>query len=206
MLQQIELPNLIDAPPLSREAQALLVEAERRIDEFIHRRERPLIHNFVPSDFRSVDAHLRWIVERQLAAGRAFCEWGSGYGVVTLLAALHEFDACGIEVEAELVEEARQLAEDFDIPAQFAHGSLIPEGGERVAKYLEDVANIDIDSHDGYDELGLDVDDFDLFFAFPWPGEERFWEQLFDKYAADGALLLTYHGVEDFRLQRRTAR
>ena len=45
--------------------------------------------------------------------------------------------------------------------------------------------------------------DFDLFFTFPWPGEHEFFETIFDRFAADGAMLLTYQGIERLRLQRR---
>ncbi len=206
MLTPIELPDFLNAPPPSPKAVSLLVEADRRIDEFIHRRRGPLIHGFVPSDFRMVDACLEWIVQRQLASGHAFCEWGSGFGVITLLAALHDFDACGIEVEADLVEQACSLAEDFDIVAQFGHGSAIPPGKSRLERYLVEQSLVDTDSPDAYDELGLEIDDFDIVFVFPWPGEEPFWEKLFDQCAADGALLLTYHGLNDLRLQRRVSR
>ena len=140
---------------------------------------------FVPCDFRGANACLEWIVQHQLSAGQAFCEWGSGYGVVTMLAALHEFDACGIEVEAELVEEARQLAQDMEIPVQFVQGSLIPEGADKLVESLGVLTYLDTDSRDAYDELGLEISDFDLIFSFPWPGEERFWERLFNRCAAD---------------------
>jgi hypothetical protein len=203
MLTPIELPDFSIAAPPSSKAMSLLREADRRIDDFIHHRRGPLIHGFVPSDFRMVDACLRWIVERQLAPGHAFCEWGSGFGVITLLAALHDFDACGIEVEEELVEQARLLAEDFDITAQFGHGSAIPPGKSKLEKYLVEQSLVDTDTPDAYDELGLEIDDFDLIFVFPWPGEEAFWENLFNQCASDGALLMTYHGVNDLRLQRR---
>lgn len=206
MLIPLELPDFSVAPPPSPAAQRLLFEADQRIDDFVHRRRGPLIHGFVPSDYRMVDACLRWIVERQLATGHAFCEWGSGFGVITLLASLHDFDACGVEVEGELVARARQLAEDCDIAAQFCEGSAIPPGKSRLEKYLVEQSLVDTDTPAAYDELGLEIDDFDLIFVFPWPGEEAFWEKLFDQCAADGALLLTYHGINDLKLQRRVSR
>ena len=46
-------------------------------------------------------------------------------------------------------------------------------------------------------------DDFDVIFAYPWPGEEDVIMQLFDRYAAVGALLLTYHGIEELRIRRK---
>ncbi|MCA9154284.1 MAG: hypothetical protein R3C99_10575 [Pirellulaceae bacterium] len=202
MLRRIELPDVADLPQPSPEADRLIAEANRRIEHFSFVRQGPLIPNFVACDFASVNSALAWIAARQLAPGRAFCEWGSGFGVVTLLAALHEFDACGIEVEATLIDEARRLADDFNIAADFAHGSAIPPNGQDLIEYAEDVAHIDTDSFSGYDQLGLEIDDFDLYFAFPWPGERAFWESLFDHYAAAGALLLTFEGREDMRLCR----
>jgi hypothetical protein len=59
------------------------------------------------------------------------------------------------------------------------------------------------DSDTTYEDLGLDVDDFDLIFAFPWPNDEELTEQLFDRFAANGALLLTYHQPEAIRLRRK---
>jgi hypothetical protein len=206
MLHSIELPDLSAALPPSAEVEALLDEADRRILDFMCGQTGRLIHSFVPSDYRAVNAHLRWIVQQRLAAGGAFCEWGSGFGVVTMLAALHEFDACGIEVEAELVEHARLLAEDRNIPVQFAQGSLIPAGKNRLVRQSFDAMHLDIDSPAGYDELGMDVEDFDLFYVFPWPEEKALCDNLFDRCAADGALLLTYHGIEDFRLQRKVSK
>jgi hypothetical protein len=55
--------------------------------------------------------------------------------------------------------------------------------------------------------MGLDINDFDMVFAYPWPGEQHVIERLFDRFAADGALLMTYNGTEGVRLfRRRTAR
>ena len=158
MLSRIELPDFYDAQPPSPEAARLILEAHERIDWFLHS-HKPPIHNFVACDFRTVNACLRWITEGQLTAGRAFCEWGAGFGVVTMLAALLEYDAVGIEVEPVLVDEARSLADDLEIAAQFATGSLIPAGGEDLVSFVDDITHIDTDSPDAYDEVGLEVDE-----------------------------------------------
>jgi len=52
-----------------------------------------------------------------------------------------------------------------------------------------------------YEDLGLDVDDFGLIFAYPWPGDEQVLEDLFDQYAATDSVLLTFHGIEDLKVQ-----
>lgn len=204
MLQDIAVPETLAFARPGPAALRLIHEADERIDRFT-RCHRPSIENFVVCDFPLVNAALRWIVEENLLCGESFCEWGSGFGVVTLLAALHQLDACGIEVEQALVRESEQLAEDLEIPARFAQGSFIPAGGIDLVKFQEDIGHIDTDSPSGYDELDLDIPDFDLFFAFPWPGEHRLWETIFDQFASDGALLLTYQGIEQLRLQRHLA-
>ncbi len=48
--------------------------------------------------------------------------------------------------------------------------------------------------------MGLDPDDFDVVFAYPWPGEECLIASLFEKYAAEGALLLMYDQFNSVRL------
>lgn len=202
-LSTIEMPDLMDSPPPTpaRVAELLRV-ADGRIDRFVNREGRR-IHGFVASDYMAAFSALQWIQDNGLLSGHAFCEWGCGFGVVTMLAALAGMDACGIEVEGELIDCAEKLADDLEIPCQFAVGSLIPDGADRLVEFVEDVAHIDTDSPGAYDELGLDVDDFDLIYVYPWPGEERYLEDIFEHYAAKGALLLTYHGIEDLRLQRK---
>ena len=44
-------------------------------------------------------------------------------------------------------------------------------------------------SDHAYDELGLDVSDFDLVFAYPWPDEQAVTAALFDRFAGPGAVL-----------------
>src|SRR5207248_1398205 len=109
---------------LPGDVRAFLREADRRVERFLRDGRVPA---FVPSDFGRAYLTLRAAADAGLAGG-LFCEWGSGVGVVACLAALLDFDACGIEVEAELVDAARRLADDFGLPVEFAHGSFIPAG------------------------------------------------------------------------------
>ncbi|MCK6459507.1 MAG: hypothetical protein L6Q95_06390 [Planctomycetes bacterium] len=55
----------------------------------------------------------------------------------------------------------------------------------------------------GHELLGAAPQDFDLVFAYPWPGEEEVIEGLFERYAGDSALLLTFHGLDGLRLRRK---
>jgi hypothetical protein len=178
---------------------AFLREAERRIDCF--QRER-IIPSFVASDFTQVYAVLESLAQVAVSPGNLFCEWGCGFGVVTCLAAMLDFDACGIEIEGELVDHARQLASDFDLPVEFVCGSFIPPGSEDCFQPNQKFTWLTTDTSPDEDrELG--PADFDVIFAYPWPDEEFVVERLFERYAGVGALLVTYHGGEEFRLRRK---
>ena len=51
--------------------------------------------------------------------------------------------------------------------------------------------------------MDLAPDDLDVVFAYPWPDEEHFIRDLFERHCAAGAVLVTYHGGEAFRMCRR---
>lgn len=187
-------------------AEALVRDAEDRIDVFQHRSRRDPLAAFVASDFRLSFRALDTILAQHLVSGRSFCEWGSGFGVTTLLAATLGFDACGIEIERDLVDEARQLAEDHRIEATFVDGSFIPEAGEDLAETTGDLSMLATGYPAAYEELGLEVEDFDLIYAYPWPGEEETVERLFARFAAHGALLVTYRGMHDLQVHRKVRR
>ena len=113
------------------------------------------------------------------------------------MAAMLKFRAYGIEIDRRLVDASKRLADDFGLPVKFVHGSFIPPRGGAYAD--EGLANNNTeflgltDTDNAYSKLGLDPEDFDVFFAYPWPGEEHVIENLFAHYAAEGALLLTYN-------------
>ena len=182
----------------------LLSVADERIAQFLEDQRDRVVPGFVPSDFVRVYEALRAIRRNVLAPGNLFCEWGSGLGVVTILAAKLGFCACGIELEAELVEGARGLANEFGAEVEFVCGTLIPAGGEVYADRTTDSAWLGMGGADAYEELELDACDFDVIFAYPWPGDEAVIEDLFEEYAAAGALLLTFHGMEDLKLRRKS--
>ncbi len=194
-----------DNAPLDPSAVALLDEADRRIETLMAPRPDRSFRGFVPSDFDAVYRALRRIEIDRLAPGTTFLEWGSGLGVVTCLAASLGWDAYGIELQGDLVEQAEQLARDFDLPATFVHGTFIPAGDDDVGDTVADSAWLLLGGQDAYEELDLGIEDFDVVFNYPWPGEHRIVETLFDRRAAVGALLLTFHGLEGLRLRRKTA-
>ena len=190
--------------PLPGDVSDLLRVADKRIEQFLEDQRDRVVPGFVPSDFVRVYEALRAIRRNKLAPGNLFCEWGSGLGIVALLAAKLGFCACGIELEAELVEGARGLANEFDAEVEFVCGTLIPSGGELHADRPMETAWLGLGGADAYEELELDACDFDVIFAYPWPGDEAVIEDLFEEYGAAGALLLTFHGMEDLKLRRKS--
>jgi hypothetical protein len=195
----VDIGISINGSVLPDDVVAFLSEADLRVSQFV--RNSPIrVTGFVPSGFVSVYHALRAITAANLAPGTSLCEWGSGFGVVASLAAMLEFKACGIEIEKDLVDASRRLADDFGLPVEFVHGSFIPSGAEAYADNNAEFSWLVTDSDNAYDELGLDLDDFDVVFAYPWPGEEYLITSLFEKYAAEGALLLMYDQFNSVRL------
>jgi hypothetical protein len=192
----IDVKLAIDEAPIPADVCAFLAEAERRIDEYQRASRAP---GFVASDHARVYRALHALAADHVAPGKLFCEWGSGFGVVAGLAAMLGFDAVGIEINAELVGHARSLAGDFSLRVEFIHGSFIPVGGAIVAELTGELAWIDVLEAD----TDVDPAHFDVVFAYPWPGEERATERLFERFASRGALLLTHHGDRGERLRRK---
>jgi hypothetical protein len=198
----VDVSLSIDRATFPADVRAFLDEAERRIERFQRDCRVPA---FVPSDYAGAYGVLRALAEGGAAPGSLFCEWGSGFGVVACLAAMLDFDAHGIEIDAGLVDEARRLAADFGLPVEFVCGSFIPPGAERSVGRDDQFAWLT--TRAGAEEEGdLGPADFDVIFAFPWPDEEEVIPTLFHRHAAPGAVLVTYHEAQDFRVRRKVAR
>src|SRR5690606_25573777 len=101
-LMQLATPSPVSPPPdpaLQARLDALLAEGWEIWDRF-DREVRDLAwHPFVAADYERVLATL--ITLR--APGKRFLEWGSATGVITIMADMLGFEACGIELDAGLV-------------------------------------------------------------------------------------------------------
>lgn len=195
------VPPITDAP-IPPDVMRLIRAADERVMQF---QQNAHIPGFVPSDAERVYRVLRGIAGASLAPGSRFCEWGSGFGVVAGLASILDFEAWGIEIELELIEASRQLIADFDLDAEFVHGSFIPPGGEDIVEKSDAYSWLVPHSGNAYEEMGLDLDDFDVVFAYPWPDEDGMTADLFHRYAAPDALLVTFRGGDDICVRRKTA-
>jgi len=173
-------------------SQCLFIEdALKRISQFQAQNVR--IAGFEMSNYHLAAGVLQAIQFHGLTTGVRFCEWGSGFGVVACLAAMNGFDACGIEIEAKLVETARLLAADYALDVPFHLGSYRPQG----------VDNHDIMESAFSDLLGFSPFDYDVIYAYPWPAEAALLNRLFEQFASPGCLLVSYQGGGRFSVNRR---
>lgn len=157
----IEQTLHLSSRPLSDQAKAFINTGRSRFKSVY-------VFGFVPSDYE-----LAWQVLDGLPRGR-LCEWGSGFGIFTGLAEMLGFEACGIELSADLADASRTLLADFGLSANIETGD-----------YLE------IDQPAQY------------YFVYCWPGQMIATEARFESSAPPGAKLLICHGQSDIRCQFR---
>ena len=151
----------LDEPQSPGNALAGIVEAVR---------ERSLalsgddLADYVGSELLAVNRVLARIQAEGIAPGPLFCEWGSGLGGVCGVAALNGFSPFGIEIQRELVDSARSLANDLDLAMVFAEGTfLLPGDEDLVAATAHTRLAFD---HHAWSELGLEPEDL-------WAREKR---------------------------------
>lgn len=193
----------VGARPIPQDVAEFLTDSHARVEAFIADHLDDPVAGFVPSDYPMVYSMLRHITDAKLAPGAAFCEWGSGLGIVAGLAALLDFDVYGIEIEQDLVDDSENFLEQFDLHAQFACGSYVPQDGQALTDDADESSWLALSGANAYDALGLEIDDFDIIFVYPWPGEEQTVRRLFSRFASVGALLVTYRGLEEIRVTRK---
>jgi hypothetical protein len=170
----------------------LIWEGRQFFDRFDTEVRQAEFHPFVPADYEMMLDLLLQLREpdRRLS----FMEWGSGTGVITIIADLLGYDACGIEIDGSLVDAARELATQFGSGARFAHGSFLPAGYEfRTASGDRRLGTIG-HAPSGYLALGRSLDTFDLVYGYPWSGEDAMMRDLMRRYGDPGARLLLHTG------------
>ena len=208
----LEQLNVISKPcEIPDKVITMLAEAEQRCDAFFEAGLDRRYPRYLPSNPEKVFAAITTLKESGLLRGDVFCEWGSGFGIATCMASLIGFKSYGIEIEDGLVKLSTQLARDLSIPAEYLCTSYLPEGYEEC----EGIGGKDllppqattsggaiIDTTPLYD--GLDPDEVDLFFVYPWPGQEEFMMDLFDEIASEDAILLIYQADGETTVHRQS--
>jgi SAM-dependent methyltransferase len=167
---------------------------------------------FVPSVPERVFAVLAEVTNRHLSPTRVFCEWGSGFGTATCMAALLGYEAYGLEIEAELVRLSSAIARRLGIPVQILCTSMFPAGyaassgaGEAALVTPESCSDPDAEERGPlrYDGMAVAVAEIGMFFAYPWPEERKLMQELFDAVAAKGAILVAYHTDKQVHVFRK---
>lgn len=158
-------------------------------------------HPFVAANYdvvvRALEAHR--------APGRSFLEWGSAMGVITIAADLLGYDASGIELDAGLVDTARELAAKYGSRACFATGSFIPSGYRFTAPDGDRRMGTVGSGASGYQQLGRALDDFDVVYAYPWDGEAPMMLDLMRTWGGPESVLLL-HDFEETVTAYRSGR
>ena len=179
-LERVGVPPEAGDLPVPRFVDCLIRDAEDRAEEYGGRAGKGL---FVPGDCRYAFQILQWLVRtKAVDKGAAFLEWGSGQGMVTILAALLGYEAVGVEIDEALVRESRELAARYDTHARFERGSY-------------DKATPGLEIYTAQKRA--------VVYVYPWPGEEPFFLRLFAETADPGAFLLMCLGPEDIRTYRK---
>lgn len=160
--------------------------------------DTPAFHGYVSADYLTVYESLA----RLRGSVLTVLEWGSGLGIVTIMASRMGFEACGIEVEPGLVEYSRSLAQKYGPRARFALGSFIPDDFEWRPGEGDDMHRTIIDTAAVYDELEMELRDFDLIYAYPWPNEHTLFHNIMRDFGRRDARLLSYDAREGIALNR----
>jgi hypothetical protein len=195
-----ELFLTLDPSILPERVADLIDEADRRDAAFFEAGLGKKYSRYVPSDPTVVHAAIAHLRERKLLRGNRFCEWGCGFGVAASIAAMLGFESYGIELAPEIADLAAQLAGDFGLDVEILNLNYLPEGyddceGIGGKDLVAPDPPTDPDAfvpHPQYD--GLDPSEVDLFYVFPWPGEEKLMMDLFEAVSTEGTILLIYLG------------
>jgi hypothetical protein len=202
VLTRIQIPSSVDSTPIPSELAARITSARSEIEAFQDRWDRPQIEQFVAADYHLVYQCLNWTLQFQPRLGQRFLEWGSGFSIVSAIAAELGLNSFGIEAERDLLAMGRKTIETWNVSVELVEGNFLPPGADQLSDDPM-LPSLSHDVADGYQAIGLDLDDFALVYAYPWPGEDDFHEFVFDRYAASGALLMLFCGPNDVRLWRK---
>lgn len=152
----------------------------------------------MPGDY---DRVLATLLELR-APGLRFLEWGSGTGVITIMADLIGYEAYGIELDPGLVTIARELAASYGSTARFAVGSFLPEGYEYRPRHGDPRLGTIGRGPSGYLALRHPLDDFDVVYGYPWTGEEPVMRDVMRRHGSPEAILLIHGPTDEMKLFR----
>lgn len=180
---------------LLEEFQSLWNEAEELWCKY---QETPAFRGYVSADYPAI---LEYLCKLRSQAA-TFLEWGSGLGVVAIMASRLGFEACGIENEPILVEHARTLAEKYGPEARFGLGTFIPDEFDWNPAAGDQTDGTVLGDQSAYEELDMELVDFDLVYAYPWPDELTLFKNIMRACGAPQSLFLSYDAREGVALAK----
>ena len=205
MLQPIAIPSKVDAIPIAPGDAADLAAMRNRIERFQDSWDQHHAAQFVAADYELVYRTLVWIQETQILIGTLFLEWGCGFATVACLAERLGFRPHGIEAHSELIREARKTVQSWGANVELFHGNFLPAGSDELA-FDPTLPSLGHGGGDAYDHWGMDLGDFAIVYSYPWPGEDEFHEDVFERDASDGAILLMFIGPNEMRAWRKVSK
>lgn len=197
---------------ISHEVARLIDACSRGWERFFADHDDHQAPGFVPSVPEIVFSVLAAVTQLNLPPNRVFCEWGSGFGTATCMAALLGYEAYGIEIEEELVRLSRALARRLRISVEIICTSMFPEGygsslGVGRATWMTPTSRRHLGDTGRrtlrYDGMAIDIAEIGLFFAYPWAEEQEVIRELFDAVAGEGAILIAYHSAREIGVYRK---
>ncbi len=202
MLKEIEIAKGVDAREIPASVSEKLVAMRTRIEAFQDCWIQHHAAQFVAADYELVYQTLCWIGETQSAIGRRFLEWGCGFATVACLADGLGWNSHAIEAHADLVTQARKTVHDWPAKVELFAGNFLPPHAEHLTADPT-LPSLGHGGPSAYEAWEMDLDDFAMVYSYPWPGEDEFHEEVFDRYAAAGAMLLMFIGPNEMRLLRK---
>lgn len=188
-----------DVSPIDGDIENRVRDLWKHVDKIWERNyQDPAFSEFVAADFPEV---YRYLVLLRSRCNR-FIEWGSGLGTVSIMASLLGYESYGIEIQPGLVNHANHLAAAYGANCQFATGSFVPDHYQWNPEIGDDSFRTLEHSSDGYEELGLELSEFDLIYAYPWQDEVGLFLDIAKQCGSSAAVLLTYNSNEGVQLQK----
>ena len=202
-LERVRLPRGFDEDPIGGDAADLIERCRRFVEAFMDCWDVHRVEQYVAADHALVYRALRRVRRVVPPEANRFLEWGGGLSVVALLADHDGWDAVSIESHPALIAAASDLRSHLGLSGgQVVRGNFLPEDAESLA----DDPTLPSLGHGGepaYEDLGLEIDDFAVVYSYPWPGEDAFHRRVFDRYAADDAVLIQFLGPNDVGVWRK---
>lgn len=202
MLKSIEIPSHVNELPIPQAVTDQLASMRARIEAFQDRWDQHQAEQFVAADYELVYQTLTWLKRHHPPIGNRFLEWGCGFAAVACLADQLGWNSHAIEAHPDLIEQAKKTVAMWPARVDLFGGNFLPAEAAELS-FDPTLPSLGHGGDSAYDAWGLDLDDFALVYSYPWPGEDEFHEDVFDRDAGIGAMLLMFIGPNEMRAWRK---